>query len=279
MEGESAPYGQACAGCSRAKCRCIRRAHGIGCERCHRLQKRCEPSASVRRRSAPKPVGRGPRNANLQDTLEDLVSLLRSQASTAAPTSVHSGHASTAQARQDQGPSEDGLPTPQSSEDAIHNSNHTNNASPANREASIVDPSVSSVPSSSCPSEPSRTEAEEYFRFFVENHLRAFPFIHFPPTTTYATHLRTHPTLLVLMLDSTVGYPNCSVSAPYYGSPSRLSAASLWSKPGHSRPSSAKSYRKKSSLTLSAAWTCFSGSSSISSGQTHDLLFVTFLRY
>jgi hypothetical protein len=249
MEGESAPYGQACAGCSRAKCRCIRRAHGIGCERCHRLQKRCEPSASVRRRSVPKRVDRGFRNANLQDTLEDLVTLLRSQTSGAAPTSVHSGHASTAQARQDQGPSEDGFPTPQSSEYAIHSLNHTNDASPAHQGASTAGPSVSSGPSSPYPPEPSPAEAEEYFRFFIEKHLRAFPFIHFPPTTTYAAHLTSHPTLRILMLEATVGYPYCSASVRYYGSPSRPYVASLWSKPGRSRPSSGKSYHKKYSLT------------------------------
>ncbi|KAK4244270.1 hypothetical protein C7999DRAFT_17458 [Corynascus novoguineensis] len=47
----SAPYGHACMNCFKAKCRCIPRHDGDGCERCHRLQKQCVPSNSVRRRA------------------------------------------------------------------------------------------------------------------------------------------------------------------------------------------------------------------------------------
>ncbi|KAI8622914.1 hypothetical protein F5Y19DRAFT_460573 [Xylariaceae sp. FL1651] len=44
----SAQYGQACQSCTKAKCRCLPRVDGDGCERCCRLKKACQPG----RRSA-----------------------------------------------------------------------------------------------------------------------------------------------------------------------------------------------------------------------------------
>lgn len=46
---EPAPYGHACANCAQAKCRCILRTGADDCERCHRLQKQCRPSTAVRK--------------------------------------------------------------------------------------------------------------------------------------------------------------------------------------------------------------------------------------
>ncbi|KAK3332377.1 hypothetical protein B0T19DRAFT_415483 [Cercophora scortea] len=76
-----APYGRACAGCSRAKCKCFYRSGSDGseCERCHRLGKTCEPSAAarVRKRKVRTPP---PTSRRIEEKLDDLVSLLRSQA-------------------------------------------------------------------------------------------------------------------------------------------------------------------------------------------------------
>lgn len=91
MTGESAscspaPYGQACIGCSRAKCKCFYRSDGVSCERCHRLGKTCEPGLALRKRKArtpPQPPTQPPPppvNSRLEEKLDDLVSLLRSQA-------------------------------------------------------------------------------------------------------------------------------------------------------------------------------------------------------
>ncbi|XDG02863.1 hypothetical protein ABKA04_002478 [Annulohypoxylon sp. FPYF3050] len=91
VTGESAscspaPYGQACIGCSRAKCKCFYRSDGTSCERCHRLGKTCEPGLTLRKRKArtpPQPPTQPPPppiNSRLEEKLEDLVSLLRSQA-------------------------------------------------------------------------------------------------------------------------------------------------------------------------------------------------------
>jgi hypothetical protein len=77
-QGLPAPYGHACANCSKAKCKCIYRDDGGTCERCHRLNKECRLPTRVRRRKATRPVGT--RNALLEEKLEDLVSVLRSQA-------------------------------------------------------------------------------------------------------------------------------------------------------------------------------------------------------
>ncbi|RSL90939.1 hypothetical protein CEP51_000462 [Fusarium floridanum] len=82
-----APYGRACLGCSRAKCKCFYRSDGGRCERCCRLEISCEPAAGVRKsrtnaiRSAPSA------DARLERRLDDLVSLIQSQgANTPAAT-------------------------------------------------------------------------------------------------------------------------------------------------------------------------------------------------
>ena len=76
---ESAPYGRACAGCAKAKCRCILREdqQQQTCERCHRLRQLCVPSPVIRKQKVKKPRHR---TAHLEEKLDSLVSLLRSQA-------------------------------------------------------------------------------------------------------------------------------------------------------------------------------------------------------
>jgi hypothetical protein len=97
----SAPYGQACVNCVKAKSRCILRAEGdceryVGLEvvrrlqsslsiaeidhlvpRCHRLDKGCVPSATIRKRTAKQT--KESKRAKLEDKLDDLVTLLRTQ--------------------------------------------------------------------------------------------------------------------------------------------------------------------------------------------------------
>ncbi|KAI1292983.1 hypothetical protein F5Y03DRAFT_15104 [Xylaria venustula] len=73
----SAQYGQACRSCTKAKCRCVLRTEGDGCERCHRLQKACQSSEPVRRHTARETEGSGERVALLESKLECLVSQLQ----------------------------------------------------------------------------------------------------------------------------------------------------------------------------------------------------------
>lgn len=78
-------YGRACNNCAKAKCKCILTSNSHGqsgpCERCLRLRKDCQPSASVRKKPGRKPISK---TAQLQDKLDDLVTLLRSAAANSA---------------------------------------------------------------------------------------------------------------------------------------------------------------------------------------------------
>ncbi|KIH87554.1 hypothetical protein SPBR_04655 [Sporothrix brasiliensis 5110] len=88
--GIPAPYGRACANCSRAKCRCIYRTDSSDCERCHRLKKDCRPSIPVRRKAASSGAAKRSssstlsRTAQLEQKLDGLVSLLTAQNSSRA---------------------------------------------------------------------------------------------------------------------------------------------------------------------------------------------------
>ncbi|TLS29648.1 hypothetical protein PpBr36_00607 [Pyricularia pennisetigena] len=105
-----APYGRACVGCSRAKCKCYTMSNGSGkCERCHRLGKVCEPPVQLRKKR--KATQHSPQQspshptappdsdldasstARLEEKLDNLVSLLRSQGVTADQSSAVQGNA------------------------------------------------------------------------------------------------------------------------------------------------------------------------------------------
>lgn len=80
-----APYGQACTGCSKAKCKCVRDAEapGAACQRCRRLGRACQPSRITRKRGGGRPPNR---TAQIEEKLESLVTLLRSQGQPAPPS-------------------------------------------------------------------------------------------------------------------------------------------------------------------------------------------------
>jgi hypothetical protein len=84
--GSPAGYGKSCVNCSRAKCKCILRLDGPGCERCNRLGKECQAMTTSRKRTSKKSTSS--RTAQLEEKLEDLVSILRaSQQQPNQPTS------------------------------------------------------------------------------------------------------------------------------------------------------------------------------------------------
>ncbi|KAH7254985.1 hypothetical protein B0J15DRAFT_495039 [Fusarium solani] len=74
-----APYGRACVGCSRAKCKCFYRSNGGRCERCCRLEISCEPAAGVRKSRINAIRSASTADARLERRLDDLVSLIQSQ--------------------------------------------------------------------------------------------------------------------------------------------------------------------------------------------------------
>lgn len=88
----SAPagYGRSCTNCSRAKCRCILRPGGDVCERCHRLGKECHQMISQRKRAVKK--ASSSRTAQLEEKLDDLVSILRASQQHQSPSSHPNGH-------------------------------------------------------------------------------------------------------------------------------------------------------------------------------------------
>ncbi|KAJ5597430.1 hypothetical protein N7537_007514 [Penicillium hordei] len=80
------PYGNACATCARAKCRCVPWSGGGGrCERCHRLNKECRVPQG-RRKIQPKTLSR---SVQLERKMDGLMSLLTSSGGrTDLPTPV-----------------------------------------------------------------------------------------------------------------------------------------------------------------------------------------------
>ncbi|KAL6858330.1 hypothetical protein ACO1O0_005791 [Amphichorda felina] len=67
----SGPYGLACTNCFKSKSKCVARldADGRACQRCHRLDKECRPSDSIRRRTTGKKNSTA-RIAELESKLE-----------------------------------------------------------------------------------------------------------------------------------------------------------------------------------------------------------------
>ncbi|KAG6361747.1 hypothetical protein INS49_009975 [Diaporthe citri] len=76
----SAQYGQACMLCVKAKCRCVGRSDGKGCERCNRLSKQCRPHETASQRAANNSQDSDDRFAQLEGRLDTLVSLLKARA-------------------------------------------------------------------------------------------------------------------------------------------------------------------------------------------------------
>ncbi|KAJ5709837.1 hypothetical protein N7493_009429 [Penicillium malachiteum] len=106
------PYGNACATCSRAKCRCVPRSGGGRCERCHRLNKECRVLQG-RRKTQPKTLSR---SVQLERKMDGLMSLLTSSSSggrTDLPTPVQ-GQAEVESEREDE-------ETLASEEESLHN--------------------------------------------------------------------------------------------------------------------------------------------------------------
>ncbi|TDZ38782.1 Transcriptional regulator WAR1 [Colletotrichum spinosum] len=181
--GIPAPYGRACTNCARAKCKCILRPVGGACERCHRLEKTCQPSNPLRKRSK-KPSSS--RTAQLEEKLDGLVRALTqsgrsgelgididnvtpaSAAAAAASRREQSSEAgeyvNTAGAGRDGGARARGgsLPTP------------TQTASP---EETMFDDDADDFL-------PSPDEAEALFEAFRGQNMLYFPFLHFRATMT-----------------------------------------------------------------------------------------------
>ncbi|SPO01670.1 uncharacterized protein DNG_04343 [Cephalotrichum gorgonifer] len=194
---DSAPYGKACAGCSKAKCRCIPRGPGLKCERCDRLRKECQPSTVVRKRpsAAKRSAPRAPSAAQLGEKLDDLVTLLRERSQVDV---VHRDASGTRQ----HGPPEGALPF---SADGASNGQprgrrgHWAETTRDLREPPATSPTTNYLTphttTSPFPQEPSPSQSEQYLRTFRENYLPMFPFVCIHPDTTAAQLQKEWPVL------------------------------------------------------------------------------------
>jgi hypothetical protein len=211
--GTPALYGHACANCAQSKCKCILRRAGGRCERlaapsprpyiatdvvrCHRLNKECRPSETVRRRNAKRPAVS--KTARLEEKLDGLVSLLQAGAPSgaviASPPTTSSGEFTPYDAIQMNA----STPTyNQSERDSVSSSSndYIRNAMPA-----TTDCTGSSY-------EPSPADAGECLLNFQTYKSKFFPFVTIPSTTT-AQQLRYERPFLWLCI-MTVGSKSMS---------------------------------------------------------------------
>jgi hypothetical protein len=191
-QGTPAPYGAACANCYRAKCKCIYRNDGNTCERCHRLNKECRLPARVRRRNVVRPVET--RTALLEEKLEDLVSVLRSQAIPKSPAEAvpyPSKNASPA-GHNGSAPSNNllsaaahvpAITVPMTASPMPRGGVAFSSLTPA---ATAFDSTttLSPVSSSSSRNEILDHAAEEHLEIFRACMLNFFPFVYIPPSST-----------------------------------------------------------------------------------------------
>ncbi|RYC59356.1 hypothetical protein CHU98_g6845 [Xylaria longipes] len=211
----SAPYGQACTNCAKAKCKCILTSppsSGSGrgsrptCERCARLGRECKPSGSVRKRGAAvsrraaggsasagaaNGLSAASRAANLEQKLEDLVAILKAQAS----SQTNSGENASAEIE---------ATTPSVTD---RRSNNVAGRIAAGGPTVITPASTAYATGSTANSTPSpapahdllasAAEAEETLVFFRQHHLQFFPFVYLPPDMTAAQLQRDRPYLFL----------------------------------------------------------------------------------
>ena len=186
--GAPAGYGRSCTNCSRAKCKCILRPGSGGtCERCHRLGKECNPIAATRKRVEKKHSSS--RTAQLEEKLDDLVSILRSSQGGAIPSSRPAYSEPHRQGHIAQPSRLDSLATA-----ATASSPHAGFPSHSNLNANFNE--------SDEHSEPTPAEAELYlqkFRVWLKN----FPFMYIPPDQTAAELRRDRPFLWLCIMNIT----------------------------------------------------------------------------
>ncbi|KAJ9165814.1 Transcriptional regulator WAR1 [Coniochaeta hoffmannii] len=189
--GTPAPYGRACVNCARAKCRCIYRTADASCERCHRLKKHCEPSVTVRKRNARRQVGS--RTAQLEEKLEDLVSLLRNHGTASKPAAATT--TASVAATHERSPLDLWMSnTPDPSHGSPSETAAAGDSTPAAIFNSAFRPglfnhqSTVAVPISSMIQYPwmpaTQRQAEEQLALFRDRYLLCFPCIYLPPAMT-----------------------------------------------------------------------------------------------
>lgn len=181
----SSPYGLACQSCFKAKCKCVARPNGEGCQRCHRLDKECYPSDSVRRRTIDKKQASSTRIADLESKLTDLISQLQSRnvLDGERPSGANSQLASTEQDQELEFQSNDGQGDDQSEDDGIAVSGRWSRSPEPSTLPEMMEPTGSVI----------EMECVEQFRSHMLPH---FAFVHLPPHLTHGQLRRDRPFVL-----------------------------------------------------------------------------------
>lgn len=187
-----AGYGRSCTNCSRAKCKCIIRGSNGSCERCARLGKQCQPIATARRRVEKKSTPS--RTAQLEEKLDDLVSILRS-----SQGPMHQSRPAYAPAP----PPDTGF-TPTSRLDSLATAATASDLHCAQPGAANLNANFNE--SNELP-EPTPAEAELYLKKF-RGWLKHFPFMYLPPDLSAADLRRDRPFLWLCIMNV------CSMSVP-----------------------------------------------------------------
>ncbi|KAF4988706.1 hypothetical protein FGRMN_9599 [Fusarium graminum] len=207
--GTPAGYGRACTACQRAKCKCVLRASGPDCERCHRLGKPCQPMATSRKRVAKKSTSS--RTAQLEEKLEDLVTILRaSQPSNGHLHSSNAGDSSPLTNSSNIGHLTsrlESLATAAASSSSSETQPRPYPVPHSYGSTSTVDTHTGTSPSSVCEdtsalAEPTPEEAEMNLNKFRE-WLKAFPCMILPNDMTAATLRKEKPFLWLCIMNIT----------------------------------------------------------------------------
>ncbi|KAF4468163.1 Zn(II)2Cys6 transcription factor [Fusarium albosuccineum] len=202
--GTPAGYGRACTACQKAKCKCILRPGCDDCERCFRLGKQCQPMMTSRRRIGKKTPSS--RTAQLEEKLDDLVSILRAtQSSSSAHTqpenatpSLSAYSASTAGQITSRLES---LATAAATSSAESQSCHTYGTSSSSHNP--IEPMMGGGNSDTILlPEPTPEEAEVYLDKF-RDWLKSFPLMIIPYDMTAATLRKERPFLWLCIMNIT----------------------------------------------------------------------------
>lgn len=165
--------------------------------RCLRLHKDCQPAPSVRKKPGRRPVSK---TAQLQEKLDDLVTLLRSSASTRAAADTFFAGDADAGAQQPVQPHSGGISEASVPVGGVHCAEPGPSAAFIDHAAAYASPvSVTSVYD-----DVSAQEAEECLELFRSHKLKWFQFVHIPASATAAQLREERPFLWLSILAATV---------------------------------------------------------------------------
>ncbi|KAI3391487.1 hypothetical protein diail_7214 [Diaporthe ilicicola] len=196
--GTPAPYGHACTNCVRAKCKCMYGDHAGACERCFRLHKDCQPSVPNRKRTQKKAPGS--RTAHLEEKLDDLVSLIRSQ--TAVKGHDESPPIRTPGSLGQSGSDATALPSLSSTSSPNTTVNTSNPNRPWNTTTARTNTSATAADAQLDYYVPDN-EAEERLDLFRRDFPPFGPVVYIPPTMTAKELRRTRPLLWIAVMACT----------------------------------------------------------------------------